>query len=152
MAEVQRERPQAGRHQRRLQRMDVAGRGAPAWCAKVAAVLRYLEFEVGNALEGERLGGYDIHRVAKRLVARFVSEYQEHIEAHTPGTHCTSGCWYSFQQDTTIDGHDCMRLQGWPCSLAEGTSANASDLKEIASEGYMLACMASVMLACVRNP
>lgn len=69
-----------------------------------------------------------------------------------PGTHCTSGCWYSYQHDTIIDGSDCMRLQGWAKEKANTREHTPSGLKDLASEGYMLACMSTVMLAVTQNP
>jgi hypothetical protein len=60
------------------------------------------------------------------------------------GTLCTGNLWYSFEQDAVVDGYDCLRLQGWPYAFCESTSLSNAEKKELAGEGYHLACFATV--------
>jgi hypothetical protein len=51
------------------------------------------------------------------------------------GTLTTGSLWYSYERDTTLDGHDFMRLHGHPALIDVGPLTE-KDLKELGGEGF----------------
>ncbi len=68
------------------------------------------------------------------------------------GTLTTSTLMYSFERDCVLDGEDHMRLQGWPIALAASDDFSSAEKKELAGEGYNLACLAVACTGCYFNP
>ena len=68
------------------------------------------------------------------------------------GTLCTSSLMYSFEQDVVLDGVDTMMLQGWPRDMASSAEFTNAGKKELAGEGYHLACFALVAYGVYLNP
>jgi hypothetical protein len=66
------------------------------------------------------------------------------LAAGLGGTLCTGNLWYSFEKDTVVDGYDCLALQGWPQAFCANDTLSNSEKKELAGEGYHLACFATV--------
>jgi hypothetical protein len=81
-----------------------------------------------------------------------LSQNVDRIGLGKPGALCTSGLWYTFQEDTVLDGQDALTLQGHPESLAKDVALTSSEKRILAGESYQLACVGAAMFSIYLNP
>ncbi len=81
-----------------------------------------------------------------------VSQEISRLHSGKPGALCSSGCWYSFEQDFALDGQDRLCLQGFPDRVSSDPDTNSVEKRRLAGEAYNLACYSTVAFAVYLNP
>ncbi len=68
------------------------------------------------------------------------------------GTFTTNSCWYSYQEDVTLDGEDVLRIQGAPVRTTTLGSFKDSDLRTCGGEAFSVPSIGTFLYSLYLNP
>jgi hypothetical protein len=68
------------------------------------------------------------------------------------GVITTSGCWYTYEHDFCLDGHDFVLLQGAPIGTTPASSFSARQLRDLGAEAFSAPCISCFTYAAYLNP
>ena len=91
-------------------------------------------------------------RVLKKDLFVDLSQNPRSVRSCSGETLCTTGCWYSFEQDEVLDGCDTLCLQGMPAEVSFSPDLSQAEKRELAGESFHFACYTSVATAFWLNP